>query len=214
MPNDMMTDDLMTDDLMPNDTMPGEIRRLLDQFAFMAMPGDCLPDKESPIGKLTREFFANNWTNCREGLLKKTARIHVWPEPSPFPRIFKFEIQCPFKRKTGPDAPIELLPGPVRGTVYYRPNVLTANESPPVAVALDAEQAFFHPNYSRRQGFLCLGELPRVVLALDLLLENIIYPIVTYQNRRPAHAFDQEAAAYFALNPEAMMGLESVEPLY
>jgi hypothetical protein len=199
---------------MPNDSMPDEIRHLLDRFALMARLGDCLPAEENPIGMLTREFFANNWTNCRAGLLKKTARIRVWPEPSPFPRIFKFEIDCPFKRKTGSDGPIELLPGPVRGTAYYRPDILTASEIPPVAVALDVEQAFFHPNYSRRKGFLCLGELPRVALPLDVLLENIVYPIVTYQNRRPNHAFDREAAAYFALVPEAMTGLEPVEPLY
>ena len=195
-------------------TIPDEIRRLLDQYALMAMLGDCLPDEDTPIGMLTREFFANNWTNCREGLLKKSVRVRVLPEPLPFPRIFKFEFDCPFKAKMGPDAPVELYPGPVRGTASYRPDILTASEVPPVVVALDVDQAFFHPNYSRRKGFLCLGELPRVALPLDLLLENIVYPIVTYQNRRPAHAFDQEAAAYFALYPDAMTGLEPAEPLY
>jgi hypothetical protein len=41
-----------------------------------------------------------------------------------------------------------------------------------------------------------------------------MYPIVTYQNRSPAHPLDRAAAEYFAFNPEAMDGLEPVEPLY
>jgi hypothetical protein len=37
---------------------------------------------------------------------------------------------------------------------------------------------------------------------------------LSYQNRRPHHPADFEAARYFALDPDAMSGLEPVPPLY
>jgi hypothetical protein len=46
------------------------------------------------------------------------------------------------------------------------------------------------------------------------LLENHVYPIVSYQNRQPTHPADIEAARYFALEPAAMQGLEPAPPLY
>ena len=178
--------------------------------------GPRMPEEDTPIGMLTRQFFANNWLNCEEGLLRKTRRIRVRPEPSPAPRAFEFEIDCPYKRQRGPNAPVELVPGPVRGAVYYRPDVFANAEDPAIAVALDRDQSFLHPNYSRDKGFICLGELPAspFPFPLDLLLENLVYPIVSYQHRRPVHPFDLEAARYFALDPEAMQGLEPAPPLY
>lgn len=201
---------------MSHDSTTAEIARLLDHFSRMVQLDTGMPAEDTPIGMLTREFFANNWANCRRGLLRKTNRIRVAPEPSQAPRVFKFEIDCPYKRKQNLDAPVELIPGPVRGTIYLRPDIYINTEDPAIAVALDQDQSLFHPNYSRRKGFICLGELPEkpFPFPLDLLLENLVFPIVSYQNRRPVHAFDEEAAAYFALDPEAMQGLESVEPLY
>ena len=196
--------------------MPAETERLLDHFFRIADLDGGMPDEDTPVGMLTREFFFNNWLNCQQGLLQKTNRIRVTPEPSRAPRVFQFEIDCPYKRKQGPDTPVELVAPPVRGTIYFRPDVFINQEDQAIAVALDQHQAFFHPNYSRRKGFICLGELPETPFPfpLDLLLENLIFPIVSYQNRRPVHAFDREAAAYFAFDPQAMQGLEPVEPLY
>jgi hypothetical protein len=150
--------------------------------------------------------------------LAKTARIRLLPQPGRSPRIFRFEIDCRYKRKTGADAPVELMPGPVRGTIHFRPDILINRKTlpPPIAVEIDRSLAYFHPNYCRQQGFLCLGEFPPspYPFPLDLLLEDHLYPIVSYQNRRPAHPLDREAALYFALDPSAMEGLEPVEPLY
>jgi hypothetical protein len=85
---------------------------------------------------------------------------------------------------------------------------------PAVAVLVERRLGFLHPNYSRRYGILCCGELPGGPIPLDLLFENYIYGIITYQNRRPTDPADVEAARYFALEPDAMEGLENVEPLY
>ena len=49
---------------------------------------------------------------------------------------------------------------------------------------------------------------------VDNLIENHLYPIITYQNRRPSHPLDQEAARFFAIDPTAMDGLEPAAPLY
>jgi hypothetical protein len=62
---------------------------------------------------------------------------------------------------------------------------------------------------------VCLGELPPspYPFPLDLLLEHL-YTILTYQNYRPSHPLDLEAATYFALESDALAGLEGVQPLY
>ena len=78
---------------------------------------------------------------------------------------------------------------------------------------LDPALGFFHPNYSRRDGVLCVGTLPPDPYPLDALLEHV-YRIVTYQNLAVDNSADLEAAIYFATNPEAMVGLEPVEPIY
>jgi hypothetical protein len=178
--------------------------------------GTPLPGEDTPLGMLARQFFENNWRNCLDGLLRKTSRIRVWPEPSPAPRTFKFEIDAPYKCKRGADAPVELAPGPIRGSIMYRYNVFENNKDPAIAVALDRDQCLLHPNYSRKVGFFCLGELPRspYPFPLDLLLENLIYPLCTYQHMRPVHPFDLEAARYFALDPDAMRGLQPAVALY
>jgi hypothetical protein len=197
-------------------SFPGDIDDLLRSLARVVGVLDDLPDEATPAGKLTREFFFNNWLACRDGLLARTDRIRVQPQPTPAPRIFRFEIDCRYKSKPGSSAPVQLMSGPISGTIHYRPEVLLNRLMPPIAVEIDRSLAFFHPNYSRQHGFLCLGEFPPspYPFPLDLLLENHLYPIVTYQNHRPAHPLDREAAHYFALDPQAMEGLEPVDPLY
>jgi hypothetical protein len=201
---------------MTHPDLTPDLQNLLEHLWRLAEFGPRMPEEDTPLGILTRQFFANNWLNCEAGLLRKTNRIRVSPEQSPAPRAFKFEVDCNYKRQVSPKAPVELVPGPVRGTIYYRPDIFTNTEDPAIAVALDRDQSYLHPNYSRDKGFICLGELPPspYPFPLDLLLENLIYPIVSYQHRRPVHPFDVEAARYFARADDAMHGLEPAPPLY
>lgn len=177
---------------------------------------DDLPDPATPLGKMTRELLTNSWTSCRDGLLTWTQRIRVVPEPKPAPRIFWFEIDRPYKRRLRPDDPVELADGPIRGMVIYRPDMLANLHESSVAVRLDPSMGFLHPNYSRELGLLCLGDTTdfQGPIPLDVLLANHLYPVLSYQNRRAHHPADLEAARYFALDPEAMVGLEPVPPLY
>ncbi len=178
---------------------------------------DLSDDDDSPLAVIAREFFANNWADCCDGLLKRTPTLRVYPEWSAAPRAFRFELDRPFKRKRGSDSPVELCDGPICGLIHYRADLFVNRTLPYIAVQIDPEQAFLHPNCSRPRGSLvCLGELPDNLFPypLDLLLETRLYPILTYQDRRPSHPFDLEAARYFALHPEAMEGLEPVAPLY
>jgi hypothetical protein len=188
-------------------------RRLLN----VALASSDLPEEDTPLTRLAREFFKNNWELCRDGLLQRTTTIRVQPELGPAPRAFRFEIDCPYKRKLDLSSPVELMPGPIRGRILYRGDMFENPEPPTIAVLLDRDQGYFHPNFSRNQGILCIGDeqsLPPGPLPLDVLLENQIFPIVTYQNRRPSDPLDREAAHYFAMDPTAMEGLEPVTPLY
>lgn len=201
---------------MLQDELPVELREAVEQLSQWLSLAAGMPEEDTPVGKITRQFFANNWRNCQEGLLSKTRRVRVWPEPSPAPRAFRFEVDAPFKRKQVATGQVELMPGPIRGHVYYRPDLFMSIEHPAVAVTLDRDQSLLHPNYSRERGLICLGELPPYPypFPLDLLLANIVYPIISYQQMRPVHPFDLEAARYFALDPDAMQGLEPALPLY
>lgn len=195
----------------------------LQHLAHLAMLSDDLPDPATPLGQLTREFLRNSWESCRDGLLARTQRIRVQPElnpfspdPDPVPRVFRFEIDLPFKHQRRPGGPIELAPGPIRGSVIYRANMLSNLDEPSVAVRLDPALGLVHPNFSREHALLCLGQTTdfQGPIPLDVLLGNHVFPIVSYQNRHPEHPADLEAARYFALDPEAMVGLEPVSPLY
>ena len=187
---------------------------LLGRLAAIMALEDELPDESTPIGRATREFFANNWERARDGLLARTTKLRVEPQPSPAPRIFHFELDCTFKRKRAPDALVELAEGPLCGTIRYRPDLYTAPAGEPsLMVFIDPAQQLFHPNYSRRHGVLCTGDLPPGPFPLEDLLEHL-YGILTYQNRSTADPADLEAAQYFAHDPDAMNGLEAVEPLY
>lgn len=172
---------------------------------------------DSPLALVTAEFFANNWADACDGILQKTRLLRMYPEWAAAPRAFRFELDRPYKRKTGPAAPVELCPGPIHGMIRYRADLFASPGLPYIAVQIDPTLSFFHPNCSRQRGSLvCLGELPESMFPypLDLLIETRLYPILTYQDRRPSHPFDLEAAQWFALNPEAMEGLEPVPPLY
>ena len=171
----------------------------------------------SPLSQNALEFFANNWAATADGLLKKTDRIRVLPEQSPAPLAFDFEIDTPYKRKQGPESTVELMPGPVRGRIFYRADMFENPGGPQAAVMIDPLLGYFHPNYDGNRGILCYGDprnLPNGPLQLGPLLENQIYPVLSYQNRRPSHPLDLEAARYFALDPAAMNGLEPPQPLY
>lgn len=175
-----------------------------------------LVTEASEIGETTREFFAESWRGTRDGLLARTHRLRVEPDPGPFPMRFRFEFDLPYKRKAGPDAPVELVDGPLSGSILYRPDLMALDpdhREPTMAVFLDQGQKFFHPNFSRSFGMLCIGDIPPGPFPLDALLEHL-YGIFTYQNRTPSDPADLEAARYFATDPEAMCGLETVEPLY
>jgi len=170
-------------------------------------------DEDTPTVKAAADFFKNNYEHTRDGLLAKTNKIRVEPEQSPAPRVFHFHISRPYKRKEGLLEPVELVPGPIRGTIYYRNDLFEpGNNGPVVAVALQ-DRGLFHPNFSRRYGLLCLGDLPPGPVALDHLLTHL-YCILCYQNLRVTDPADAEAATYFGTDPEAMSGLEKVEPLY
>ena len=187
--------------------------RPFDEMLQAVLASDDLSVVQTPLARITRDFFQYNWIYCRDGLLAKTRRIRVEPLGLPAPRVFKFEIDTPFKRRRE-DGSLELEPGPVRGTIYYRPDLMVNPDSPAIAVTLDRELGFFHPNFSRKHSAACLGDLPGGPYPLDALLEDHVFPILSYQNRRPSHPADVEAARYFALDPQAMVGLDRVEPLY
>ena len=175
---------------------------------------NALPDRDTPIGALTHDFFTNNWANA-QALLARSKCLRVFREPSPAPHVFGFEFDRPYKRKRSELGIVVLAPGPIRGFLCYATDPFTADPALPAAVVfIESDGGFFHPNYSHRMGgVLCLGNLPAGPQPLDFLLEHI-YRIVTYQNRSTSSALDSEAARYFAEDPHALDGLVPVEPLY
>lgn len=194
-----------------------DFEALLRRLIQLAAQHEDMPSEDTPIGRLTRELFANNWASCRDGLLERTSKIRVQPEFSPAPHRFRFEIDCPFKRKLGAAAPVELMPGSVRGQIIYRGDLLVNHDGPTVAVLIDRELGFFHPNVCPQRGVVCLGDESQLAagpIPLDQLLSSQLYAVVSYQNRRPSHPLNLEAARYFALELDAMEGLTPVQPLY
>ena len=171
------------------------------------------PEDDTPLARMTREFFCNNWIAARDGLLAKTDKIRVYQEASPAPRCFRFEMAVPYKCKHG-DGPVQVAAGPVRGEIRYHPHVFECEPgTPSVAVSLDEDLGYFHANYSRRYQLLCLGDLPSGPFPLDALLEHL-YSILSYANWRSFHPADTEAAYYFATDPTALEGVGNPQPLY
>ena len=185
---------------------------LMDELHNLAGFDDGLPDPSTAEGRSTREFFANNWEEAREGLLSRTQRVRVRPLPGTGPRSFSYEFDRPYKRKL-PEGMVELAPGPVTGTIRYRPNVLNPDPgSRSVMVFVDSDR-FYHPNYARSHGVLCIGDIPPGPFPLEALIEHV-YGIVSYQNMDSANPADPEAVRYFSTDPDALEGLTDVEPLY
>ncbi len=192
---------------LPLEEMLQRLSALVDHRAL-------LPDRNTPVGETTHDFFENNWIQARDGLLARTERIRVEPlQSGPVPYQFRFEIDRPYKSKTA-DGGIELVEGPIRGMIRYRPDLyLAAPDEASIVVLLDRSQHLFHANHSRRHGILCVGDIPTGPYLLEHLLLHL-FSILSYQNWSASDPADLEAARYFATDPEAMSGLEVVEPLY
>ena len=172
-----------------------------------------LPDESTEEGRTTRAFFSNNWSEAQRGILARTRRVRVQPVPGPGPRIFSFEMDLPYKRKN-PDGSVELAPGPVGGTIHYRANLFSSEpRQRSIGVSLESTPDFYHPNYSRTLGALCIGDVPNGPFPLDALIEHL-YGILSYQNRDSDDPADLEAVRYFSTDPTALEGLEDVPPLY
>ena len=193
-----------------------ELQRLLRDI-ILNQPGEHAEcERDSPLAELAREFFANNWAMFQTTLLCKTQILRVVPEPSAALRAFHFELDRPYKCKRSAAAGVELMPGPIRGLISYRTNLFQHPQGIHIAVQVDPHLNFFHPNCARGRGLLCLGHLPPspFPLPLDLLVENHVYPILTYQNMTPSDPLDRDAALYFAFEHDALDGLTPVPPLY
>jgi hypothetical protein len=207
--------DYSEEKIMSNVSTPrqtNQIENILNALERLMQKNNPLDD-DTPYAKMATDYFTNDWIHTRGGLLAKTNKIRVEPEASPAPRIFHFHIFRPYKRKEGLLEPVELVPGPIRGTIYYRHDLFQPGDNTPVVAVSLQDRGFFHPNFSRRYGLLCLGDLPPGPIALEHLLTHL-YCILCYQNLRVSDPADAEAATYFGSDPEAMSGLGKVEPLY
>jgi hypothetical protein len=198
---------------MNDSTMPRPPIELLRRIMEEARSVDDLPDPSTDEGRATREFFANSWDQARTGLLSHTDRIRVQPLRFAGPRAFTFEVDRPYRRRLG-DGTVELSPGPITGAIHYRPDLMVPRPGArSTVVFIDKELGFYHPNYSRAHGVLCIGDVPGGPFPLDALLGHL-FGILSYQNRESRDPADLEAVRYFASDPHAMAGLEDVAPLY
>ncbi len=188
---------------------PADLLRLLMESGAV----DDLPDPSTDEGRATREFFANNWERARTGLLARTDRIRVRPLPMAGPRAFAFQVDRPYRRRLD-DGTVDLAPGPITGTIHYRPDLMTPRPGTrSIVVFIDKELRLLHPNHSRSHGVLCIGDVPSGSFPLDALLIHL-FALLSYQNRESRDPADREAVRYFASDPHAMDGLEDVQPLY
>ena len=185
---------------------------LMDELYNLAGLDEGLPDPSTGEGQATRDFFTNNWEEAREGLLSRTQRVRVRPLPGAGPRSFWYEVDRPYKCKR-PQGIVELAPGPVRGTIRYRPNVLAPDPGSRSVLVFVDSHGFYHPNFSRSHGVLCIGDIPPGPFPLEALIEHL-YSIVSYQNMDSTRPADWEAVRYFGTDPDALDGLTEVEPLY
>ena len=188
------------------------LRDLIEELQSLSGPDEGVPDPSTQEGQATLEFFANNWEEARSGLLARTELVRVRPLPVAGPRSFRYEFDRPYKSKR-PQGMVELANGPIAGTIRYRPNILTPDPgSRSLVVSVDSDQ-FYHPNFSRQHGILCMGPIPPGPFPLEALIEHI-YSIVSYQNMDSTNPADWEAVRYFATDPDALEGLSEVQPLY
>lgn len=194
-----------------------QLEHVLEHLMQMALSREDLPEEDTPAGRLARQFFSHTWAQCRDGLLKRTEKIRMVPEHSAVPHRFRFEIDTRYVRKFGPDAEIETIDGTVFGQILYAPNLFeNFDEGPSIAVLIDRELGYYSPNYCQKRGVLCIGDHTQLpaVLPLDDFVESHLFPILSYQNVKPSHPLDPAAAKYFAMDPNALDGLQPVAPLY
>lgn len=193
---------------------PPTIDALFQQLVQVAALSDSLPDADTAIGRTTREFFDASWRAASSGLLSRTTRLRVEPLQPSAPHVFRFEMDLPYKAQVAPGEPIETRPGPIRGTIRYRPDLFTADvHEPGIAVLLEPGQHLLHPNFSRRHGMLCIGDVPAGPFELEHLLEHL-WSVLGYENLSTSDPADREAARIFAEDPDALDGLGNAGPLY
>ncbi len=169
---------------------------------------------ELPLGELEREFFISSWQRGK-AFCDRSDRLRITPlMPGAAPTAFAFEVDCRYKRRASPESPVELVDGTLHGQLIYRPDPYDGDaDTTVILILIDQGQGLWHPNYSRRHGLLCSGDLPAAPIPLDDLLLHI-YSILTYQNVSTRDPADRAAAHWFATEPDARVGLEQVEPLF
>ncbi len=167
-----------------------------------------------PLGEADHDFFMHSWLRGRE-VRDRSDRLRLEPlTPGPAPTAFSFEVDCRYKRRMALDQPVELVDDTLSGRILYRSDPVDGDpDTSSVLVLIDPRHGFWHPNFSRRHGILCVGDLPAGAIPLDDLLQHV-YSIITYQNRSTRDPADPVAAAWFASEPDALVGLEHVEPLF
>ncbi len=188
------------------------LRDLIEELQSLSGPDEGLPDPSTQEGQATLEFFANNWERAQSGLLARTELVRVRPLPVTGPRSFFYEFDRPYKSKD-PQGMVELVSGPITGTIRYRPNIFTPPPgSRSIVVSVDSDR-FYHPNFNRKHGVLCIGDIAPGPFPLEPLIEHL-YSIISYQNMVSDNPMDSEAVRYFGTDPDALKGLSEVQPLY
>ena len=196
----------------PPRSLPGdEPERVRSLMQLLFALEDPLPDPETEAGREARAFFQQCWLDARDGLLARTTRLTIEPASSFAPRLFRWVVQRPYKRRAS-DGQVELASGPIRGTIHYRGDALTApRDELAILVRVDPDLAIHHPNIDPVTSLVCHGL--REVLPLEAVALQL-YSIVSFQNMGLTSPLCREAANYFAHVPGAKDGLEPVEPLY
>lgn len=186
---------------------------LLDRLSRLEELSSATAPPDAPHLAVTEAFFTNSWQAAEEGLLKKTDRIRVEPSSRPAPRCFRFELDLPYVRQERSGGPVERSPGPMRGSVVYREDLMTCAAGEPVVQVRFDDRALLSPNFSRRHGIFCTGVLPPGPIDLETLLE-LIWLFASYQCYSVGDPADLEAAAIFATDPTVLEGLGDPAPLY
>lgn len=199
-------------DAAPRANAAGATRVELARLVALADAAASVGREDDPLHALALEFFANNWRDAAEGLLARTAKVDVQPVGWPGPHAFAFRFDLPYKRANA-DGSVELVPGPITGTIRYRPDPFrAARGEATIAVFLD-QRDLFNPNYSREYGVLCIGHVPAGPFPLAVLLEHL-HALLSYQSTNVQDPADLEAARYFASEPDALRGLDHPSPLF
>lgn len=194
--------------------MPTPEPHTLDDLALSRLGKLLATDPAVPLGELETAFFTASWERGR-AMVARSDRLRIESlTAGPAPTTFSFEFDCRYKRRLAMDQPVELVAGTLSGRVIYRPDPYDGDPDTPVALVLiNRRHGFWHPNYSRTHGILCVGDLPPEPIPLDDLLQHV-YTIISYQNRSTRDPADAVVAAWFATEPDALVGLEHVEPLF